>query len=68
MPTITKQSNLANLGFWYRNLAEDTVQYHDQWAKMLGYSLDEIQNDTRNWQSLLHLPVQSLASGISVPD
>ncbi|MFP4547460.1 MAG: PAS domain-containing protein [Fidelibacterota bacterium] len=44
----------VNLGFWSRNLADDTVQYHEQWAKMLGYSLEEVQGNTAVWKSLIH--------------
>ncbi len=44
----------VNLGFWSRNLADDTVQYHEQWAKMLGYSLGKVQGNTEVWKSLIH--------------
>ncbi len=44
----------VNLGFWSRDLADDTVHYHEQWAKMLGYSLDEVQGNRDIWRSLLH--------------
>jgi len=44
----------ANVGFWSRNLKENTVKYHEQWAKMLEYSIEEVQAKPKIWESLIH--------------
>lgn len=41
-------------GVWDRNLQADEVYYGLNWANMLGYSPDEIEPNTRFWNSLVH--------------
>jgi diguanylate cyclase (GGDEF)-like protein/PAS domain S-box-containing protein len=37
----------SELGFWDWNIEANTVHRNARWAEMLGYSFEEIQNDTR---------------------
>jgi PAS domain S-box-containing protein len=44
----------ADLGMWDRNVRTGEAVYNEQWAAMLGYSLDEIEPHTRGWRELVH--------------
>lgn len=44
----------ARIGFWDWDLAGGTVQYSIIWAEILGYSLDDVNNDISFWQSRIH--------------
>jgi PAS domain S-box-containing protein len=41
-------------GVWDRNLITGEVYYGENWAKILGYSLDEIKRENLTWEKLLH--------------
>lgn len=42
----------GDLGTWDWNLVTDDLNYNKQWADMLGYQLDEVNEST--WENLLH--------------
>ncbi len=42
----------GELGIWDWDLANDSMVYNSQWAKILGYELDEI--DISTWNKLVH--------------
>ena len=44
----------ANLGTWDWNIASGYVTFNEQWAEMLGYSLDEIVPNEKSWEKLVH--------------
>ncbi|MEF8874870.1 MAG: PAS domain S-box protein [Candidatus Thermoplasmatota archaeon] len=44
----------AELGVWDWNVETDEVKYSDQWAEMLGYSPDEIEQDLDSWEKRVH--------------
>jgi len=44
----------ADLGLWDWNVETGDVIFNERWAKMLGYSLDEIEPHVRGWEKLLH--------------
>jgi diguanylate cyclase (GGDEF)-like protein/PAS domain S-box-containing protein len=44
----------AELGFWDWNILTDKVERNEQWAKMLGYSLNDIQQTTYQWSDFIH--------------
>ena len=44
----------ADLGLWDWNVETGGVIFNECWAKMLGYSLDEIEPHVRGWEKLLH--------------
>ncbi|MGZ8269927.1 MAG: sensor domain-containing diguanylate cyclase [Methylophilus sp.] len=44
----------AELGFWDWNIVTDKVDRNEQWAKMLGYSLEDIQQTTHQWSDFIH--------------
>ncbi|RJX27540.1 MAG: PAS domain S-box protein [Desulfurivibrio sp.] len=41
-------------GVWDRNLQTGEVYYGENWAKMLGYTLDEVRDRKITWEHLLH--------------
>ncbi|WP_299796991.1 bifunctional diguanylate cyclase/phosphodiesterase [uncultured Shewanella sp.] len=41
-------------GIWDWNLVTDEVFLSDRWKEMLGYSSDELQDELKTWQGLLH--------------
>ncbi len=44
----------ADLGIWDWNIQSKEVVYNDRWAKMAGYSLDEIAPNEETFFSLIH--------------
>lgn len=44
----------GNLGFWDWNLTTGDVKRNQQWAEMLGYTFEEIQNTVKQWEDFLH--------------
>ncbi|QAU14527.1 PAS domain S-box protein (plasmid) [Halorubrum sp. BOL3-1] len=44
----------AKLGVWDWDMTTDYVDFNEQWAQMLGYSLDEIEPDLDAWEKRLH--------------
>ncbi|MFC7072488.1 PAS domain S-box protein [Halovenus rubra] len=44
----------AEIGVWDWNLRTDDVTYNEQWAAMLGYSLDEIDQSIEAWERRVH--------------
>ncbi len=44
----------AELGLWDWNIVTGEVVFNEQWAAMLGYSLDEIEPDVSSWEKLIH--------------
>ncbi len=44
----------AELGFWDWNIVTGEVRRNERWAKMLGYSYEEIQNTTQQWTHFIH--------------
>ena len=44
----------AELGTWDWNVQTGEVVFNERWAKMLGYTLDEISPHVSAWQKLLH--------------
>ncbi|KOX95818.1 PAS domain-containing sensor histidine kinase [Halorubrum tropicale] len=44
----------ANLGVWDWDVTTDEVEFNDQWAEMLGHSLDEIEPHLDAWERRVH--------------
>ena len=44
----------ANLGVWDWNIQTDSVTFNEQWAEMLGLSLDEIEPTINAWKKRVH--------------
>lgn len=44
----------AGLGTWEWDIVSGKVAYSDNWAKMLGYSVAEIDSDVSSWEKLLN--------------
>ncbi|GAB6880014.1 PAS domain S-box protein [Halorubrum gandharaense] len=44
----------ANLGVWDWDLTTDEVEFNEQWAEMLGYTLDELEPHLRTWEARVH--------------
>ena len=44
----------AGVGVWDWNMQTDAVEFNEQWAKMLGYSLDEIEPHLDAWKDKTH--------------
>jgi len=55
---INKTLNLAlegsHIGLWDQNFVTGEVKRTEHWAKMLGYDLNEINENLDTWKSLLH--------------
>ena len=51
----------AKLGLWDQNVMTGKSAHNRQWAEMLGYTLDEIEQKHISWQDLLHPEDFSLA-------
>jgi PAS domain S-box-containing protein len=41
-------------GVWDRNLQTGEVYYGENWAKMLGYTIEEVRDREITWENLLH--------------
>ena len=44
----------SDLGYWDWDLKSDKVQRNNQWAEMLGYTLEEIEFTVKQWTDLIH--------------
>ncbi|WP_136716515.1 PAS domain S-box protein [Halorientalis salina] len=44
----------ANLGIWDWDIETDAVTFNEQWAEMLGLSLDEIEPHIDTWEQRVH--------------
>jgi diguanylate cyclase (GGDEF)-like protein/PAS domain S-box-containing protein len=44
----------AELGFWDWNIMTGKVERNEQWANMLGYSLQEITQTSKQWLDFIH--------------
>ena len=44
----------ATLGVWDWNVETDAVTFNEQWAEMLGLSLEEIEPTLDTWEALVH--------------
>ena len=44
----------ANIGIWDWNIKTGEVHYNQNWANMLGYSLDELENSIKTWEKLVY--------------
>jgi PAS domain S-box-containing protein len=44
----------ANLGVWDWNMETDAVTFNEQWAEMLGLSLEEIEPRLETWEERVH--------------
>ena len=44
----------ANLGVWDWDMRTDDVEFNDQWAKMLGHTLSEIEPKLDAWERRVH--------------
>jgi PAS domain S-box-containing protein len=44
----------ANLGVWDWDMTTDEVEFNEQWAQMLGYSLAEIEPHLKEWERRVH--------------
>ena len=44
----------ANLGVWDWDMQTDEVEFNDQWAEMLGYTLTELESHLRTWENRVH--------------
>ncbi|MEN6459924.1 MAG: PocR ligand-binding domain-containing protein [Syntrophomonas sp.] len=44
----------CNDGFWDWNIAADDLYFIPRWAKMLGYSKEELEPHLQTWQKLIH--------------
>jgi PAS domain S-box-containing protein len=44
----------ANLGVWDWDMETDAVTFNEQWAEMLGFSLEEIEPNLDQWEQRVH--------------
>jgi len=44
----------AQIGVWDWDMATDEVEFNDQWARMLGHSVDEIEPHIDAWERRVH--------------
>jgi len=44
----------ANVGVWDWDMTSDEVEFNEQWAEMLGYTLDELEPHLRTWETRVH--------------
>ncbi|MCD2450749.1 PAS domain S-box protein [Methylicorpusculum oleiharenae] len=44
----------AELGFWDWDIETDKVERNEIWARMLGYSPEELKQTSRQWAELIH--------------
>jgi PAS domain S-box-containing protein len=44
----------ANLGVWDWDMVTDEVEFNEQWAQMIGQSLDEIEPHIEEWRQRVH--------------
>lgn len=55
---LTERLDMAleggRLGVWDWNVQTDAVTYDERWAEMLGYDLDDIDNQLSAWENRIH--------------
>lgn len=44
----------GQIGIWDWNMSTDYVTFNDQWASMLGFSLDELEPTLETWEERVH--------------
>jgi PAS domain S-box-containing protein len=44
----------AGLGVWDWDITTDEVEFNEQWARMLGYSLDDVEQTLDAWKKRVH--------------
>lgn len=44
----------GNIGYWDWNIVSGEVSRNEQWAKMLGYTYEEIKNSVKQWLDFVH--------------
>ncbi|QSG04928.1 PAS domain-containing sensor histidine kinase [Halapricum desulfuricans] len=44
----------ANLGVWDWDMTTDEVEFNEQWAELLGHSLEEIEPRLEEWETRVH--------------
>ena len=44
----------ANIGIWDWNVADEYIHFNENWARMLGYELSELENNRNTWLNLVH--------------
>jgi PAS domain S-box-containing protein len=44
----------ANVGVWDWDMTSDAVEFNEQWAEMLGYTLEELEPHLRTWETRVH--------------
>ena len=44
----------ADLGTWDWHVPSDSLTVNERWAAMLGYTLDEIEPNSRGWETRIH--------------
>ena len=44
----------ANVGVWDWEMTSDAVEFNEQWAEMLGYTLAELEPHLRTWETRVH--------------
>jgi PAS domain S-box-containing protein len=44
----------ADIGIWDWDMETDAVTFNEQWAAMLGFSLDEVEGTLKTWEDRVH--------------
>ncbi len=44
----------ANVGVWDWDMTSDAVEFNEQWAEMLGYTLEELEPHLQTWETRVH--------------
>lgn len=57
----------SRLGFWDWDMEKDEVKRNERWARMLGYTLEEIELSVKQWQNFIH-PEDRRAAWRSIED
>jgi PAS domain S-box-containing protein len=57
----------SQLGFWDWNIETNVVHRNERWAKMLGYTLQELEINVKQWTDLNH-PEDRAAASKSIQD
>jgi PAS domain S-box-containing protein len=51
----------SQLGFWDWNIETGEVQRNERWAGMLGYSIQEVELNVKQWTDLIHTDERAVA-------